>query len=167
MWSSSGKARDWARVRAPMVLANRLFLGCADPRIYRFAGCRCEHRPVLAALNLGAIAVGVAAGGLAASLVGLVVAGLLSVLGVETGADIGLAVGVFAGLAAGGWLAGWRAVHSQRFHGMVTGLILAFMIMVIARLGGSPAPTWTVLWLAVVAIVVSGLFGWLAGRRRA
>ena len=110
--------------------------------------------------------IGVAAGGLVASVVGLVVSGLLSVIGLETGADIGLVIGIFAGLAAGGWLAGRRAVHSQRFHGMVTGLILAFMIMVIARLGGSPASSWTVLWLALVAIVVSGLFGWLAGRPR-
>ncbi|HEU4318961.1 MAG TPA: hypothetical protein VFS66_02630 [Acidimicrobiia bacterium] len=122
---------------------------------------------MLAALNFGAIAIGVAGGGLAASVVGLLVAGLLSVFGLDTGSDIGLAIGIFCGLAAGGWLAGRRSVHSHRFHGMVTGLILAFLIMVIARLGGSPAPTWTVLWLAVVAVAVSGLFGWLAGRSRA
>lgn len=122
---------------------------------------------MLAALNFGAIVIGVAAGGLAASVVGLLVAGLLSVFGLESGSDIGLAVGIFSGLAVGGWLAGRRSVHSHRFHGMVTGLLLAFVIMVIARLGGSPAPTWTVLWLALVAIAVSGLFGWLAGRGRA
>ena len=119
---------------------------------------------VLAALNFGAVALGVAAGGLTAAVLGLVLSGLLTVLGVEAGPDIGLMVGVLSGLAAGGWLAGRRSVHSHRFHGMVTGLVLAFMIMIIARLGGSPANTLTVIWLAVLSVVVSGLAGWLAGR---
>lgn len=121
---------------------------------------------VLAALNFGAVALGVAAGGLAASIVGLLVGGVLAVIGFETGPDIGLVVGMLSGLAAGGWLAGRRARHSHRFHGMVTGLILAFMIMVIARLGGSPADTLTVVWLAIVSVVISGVAGWLAGRRK-
>lgn len=121
---------------------------------------------VLAALNFGAVALGVAAGGLAASIVGLLVGGVLAIIGVETGPDIGLVVGMLSGLAAGGWLAGRRAWHSHRFHGMVTGLILAFMIMVIARLGGSPADTLTVVWLAIVSVVISGVAGWLAGRRK-
>lgn len=132
-----------------------------------FARFGCEHRQVvLAALNFGALALGVAAGGLAASVSGLALSGLLVLVGVESGPDIGLVVGVLTGLAVGGWVAGLRSVHSHRFHGMVTGLILAFVIMAIARLGGSPAPTLTVIWLAVVAVIVSGLFGWLAGRRR-
>jgi hypothetical protein len=121
---------------------------------------------VIAALNFGALALGVAAGGLAASVMGLAVSGLLVVLGFDSGPDIGLVVGVFAGLGAGGWVAGSRSVHSHRFHGMVTGLVLAFLIMAIARLGGSPAPTLTVIWLAVLAVIVSGVSGWLAGRRR-
>ncbi|HJQ75792.1 MAG TPA: hypothetical protein VJ948_00860 [Acidimicrobiia bacterium] len=120
---------------------------------------------MLAALNFGAVALGVAAGGLLASLTALLISGALALVGVDTGPDIGLAVGVLAGLAAGGWVAGSRAVHSHRFHGMVTGLLLAFVIVVIARLGGSPAPTPTVLWLALVAVAVAGLFGWIAGRR--
>jgi hypothetical protein len=49
----------------------------------------------------------------------------------------------------------------------VTGLLLAFVMMVIARLGGSTAGTWTILWLALVSVVTSGLAGWLAGRRKA
>ncbi|HEX6220270.1 MAG TPA: hypothetical protein VF115_04175 [Acidimicrobiia bacterium] len=121
---------------------------------------------VLAALNFGAVALGVAAGGLTASIVGLAVSGLLTIIGVDGGADIGLVIGILSGLFAGGWLAGGRSVHSHRFHGMVTGLALAFGIVVIARLGGSPAETLTVVWLAVLSIVVSGLSGWLAGRRR-
>jgi hypothetical protein len=122
---------------------------------------------VLAALNFGALAAGVAAGGLAASLLALLMSGLLAVVGVDAGPDIGLAVGILTGLATGGWVAGSRSLHSHRFHGMVTGLILAFMVMVIARFGGSSASALTVFWLAVLSIAVSGVFGWLAGRRKA
>lgn len=121
---------------------------------------------MLAALNFGALALGVAAGGLAASVIGLALSGLLVLVGVEAGPDIGLVMGILVGLAAGGWVAGSRSAHSHRFHGMVTGLILAFLIMAIARLGGSPAPTFTVIWLAIIAVIVSGVFGWMAGRRR-
>jgi len=121
---------------------------------------------VLAALNFGAVALGVAAGGLTASVVGLVVSGLLTFIGLDSGPDIGLVVGILSGLGAGGWLAGRRAVHSHRFHGMVTGLLLALMIIVIARLGGSPGDTLTVVWLAIVSVVISGFTGWLAGRQK-
>jgi hypothetical protein len=121
---------------------------------------------VLAALNIGAIFLGVATGGLSASLLALLTSGLLTIGGVEAGADIGLITGVLAGLAAGGWVAGARSVHSHRFHGMVTGLVLAFVVLVVARLGGSAAPTVTVIWLAILSVTVAGLSGWLAGRRR-
>ncbi len=121
---------------------------------------------MLAALNLGALLISVAAGGLTASLVGLIVGGALSLTGLDNGPDIGLVTGVFAGLATGGWIAGARSRHSHRFHGMVSGLLQAFVIVIIARLGGSPASTPTVLWLALLAIVIGGLFGWLAGRRK-
>ena len=121
---------------------------------------------VLAALNIGAVILGVAVGGLAASIIALVLSGALSIIGVESGPDIGLIIGIVLGLAFGGWITGIRARHSERFHGAITGLALAFLIMVIARFGGSPASTWTILWLAVLAIVVSGFSGWLAGRRK-
>jgi len=121
---------------------------------------------MLAALNLGAVMVGVATGALVASGVGFGLAWLLTVFGAESGDGIGLMIGIIAGLAAGGWLAGRRARHSERFHGAVTGLVLAFVIMVIAVLGGSPAPTSSILLLALLAVVVSGLAGWLAGRKK-
>jgi hypothetical protein len=121
---------------------------------------------MLAALNVGAVALGVASGGLAASILALVLGGTLTIIGVEGGADIGLIIGVLLGLATGGWIAGTKAKHSERFHGAVTGLAIAFGIMVIARLGGSPAQTLTVVWLAMLSIVVSGFAGWLAGRRK-
>ncbi|HUF15346.1 MAG TPA: hypothetical protein VMQ46_05615 [Acidimicrobiia bacterium] len=122
---------------------------------------------MLAALNFGALALGVAAGGLTASLLALLLSGGLTLLGVDGGAGIGLVAGIVAGLGAGGWVAGTRAVHSNRFHGMVTGLILAFVVVLIARLGGSPASTTVVIWLAFVSIAISGLAGWFAGRRAA
>ena len=120
---------------------------------------------MLAALGLSAVLAGVAAGGLSASILALLISGGLRLSDVESGPDIGLVVGVVAGLIIGGWVAGTRAVHSHRFHGMVTGLLLAFVIVVIASLGGSPASTPTVIWLALLSVAISGLFGWLAGRR--
>lgn len=109
---------------------------------------------------------GVAAGGLTASVIGFLLGIVLSLANVEGGPDIGLVVGIGAGLGVGGWVSGLKARHSERFHGAVTGLLLAFLVMVIARFGGSPASTSTVIWLALVAMVVSGLFGVLAGRRK-
>lgn len=121
---------------------------------------------MLAALNLVAILFGVATGGLVASLLALGLGGALSVLGLAEGPDVGLVLGILGGLGTGGWVAGARAKHSSRFHGAVTGLLLAFLIMVIARLGGSAASTLTVIWLAVISVVVSGATGWLSGRRK-
>ena len=121
---------------------------------------------MLAALNIGAVLLGVAGGGLTASLVSLGIGAGLSLAGVEEGANIGLVVGIVAGLTAGGWVAGKRARHSWGFHGAVTGLALAAVIVVVARLGGSPAPTGTILWLAVISVLISGSAGWLAGRAR-
>lgn len=119
---------------------------------------------MLAALNLGAVLFGVASGGLVASLLALGLGAGLTLAGLDEGAGIGLVVGIVAGLATGGWVAGRRSRHSSRFHGAVTGLALAGLIMVVARLGGSPATTGTILWLALIAMVVSGAAGWLAGR---
>lgn len=121
---------------------------------------------MLAALNLVAVGLGIGAGGLSATILALVLGGLLTVAGVQGGADIGLVAGIVGGLAVAGWVSGRMARHSERFHGAVTGLLLAGLIMVVARLGGSPAPTLSVIWLAVLAALISGLTGWLAGRRK-
>ena len=121
---------------------------------------------MLAALNIAAVGLGLGAGGLSATILALVVGGLLSVIGVESGADIGLVIGVGFGLAVSGWVSGRLARHSERFHGAVTGLLLAGLIIVVARMGGSPAPTVTVIWLALLAATVAGSTGWLAGRRK-
>jgi putative membrane protein (TIGR04086 family) len=119
---------------------------------------------LLAALNIGAAMLGVAAGGLSASLAALLLGAGLTVANVDSGADIGLVVGIVIGLVVGGWTSGMRAKHSERFHGAITGLLMAFVIMVVAVLGGSPASTLSIIWLALLAIFISGLSGWLAGR---
>jgi len=121
---------------------------------------------VLAALNFGAVALGVAAASLSASILAVLVGGGLALTGLEGGADIGLVIGIVSGLAAGGWVAGSRAMHSERFHGMVTGLLSAFVVVVIARLGDSPASTPVVIWLAVLSVAIAGFAGWLAGKRK-
>lgn len=121
---------------------------------------------VLAALNFGALALGVASGALTASLAGVLISSLLTVIGVESGPDIGLVVGILLGLAIGGWVSGRRSVHSHRFHGMVTGLALATLIILVARMGGSPADTSSIIWLIVLSIAIAGFSGWWAGRKR-
>ena len=121
---------------------------------------------MLAALNLGAVLLGVASGGLAASVVGFGLSVLLTVIGVDEGPGIGVVVGIVMGLITGGYFAGATSKHSERFHGSVTGLAMAFVIMTIALLGGSPAPTSRVLLLALISVVVAGSAGWVAGRRK-
>ncbi|MGC2240567.1 MAG: hypothetical protein WA726_06990 [Acidimicrobiia bacterium] len=121
---------------------------------------------MLAALNIAAVGLGVGAGGLFTTLLALLLGGGLSLLGVEIGPDIGLVAGIVGGLGVGGWVSGRFANHSERFHGAVTGLILAGVIVVVARLGGSGASTGSVIWLAILSAVIAGLTGWLAGKRK-
>jgi putative membrane protein (TIGR04086 family) len=121
---------------------------------------------MIAALNFGAVIGGVAAGALSASLLALLFGSVLTLVGLDNGDGIGLVVGIVLGLASGGWVAGSRANHSERFHGMVTGLLLAFVVVAVARLGGSTASTLVVVWQAFLAVVISGLAGWWAGRNK-
>ena len=122
---------------------------------------------MLAALNFGAIALGAVAGSLAATVIGLLLGFGLDVAGLESGPDIGLIVGIVTGLFVGGWISGSLARHSARFHGSITGLLLATLIILIARLGGGPEATSAVVLLAALSVFVGGLSGWLAGRRKA
>jgi hypothetical protein len=120
---------------------------------------------MLAALNIAAVGLGVGAGGLSATVAAFAFSLLLTAAGAET-ADAGLLIGIVIGFAVGGWVAGRLAPHSERFHGAVTGLLLAGVYIVVASLGGSTAGTGSVLGLALIAVVVSGTTGWLAGRRK-
>jgi hypothetical protein len=121
---------------------------------------------MLAALNLPAVGLGLAGGGLTTTVLSLAVGGALSLAGVGDGADIGLLVGVVGGLFAGGWLGGRMAAHSHRFHGSVVGLLLAGLIIALAGFGNAPVSVVQVLTLALVALVIAGVGGWLGGRRR-
>jgi hypothetical protein len=121
---------------------------------------------MLAALNITAVGLGLGAGGLSATFIALLIGGGLSLAGVESGADIGLVIGIGAGLLVGGWVAGAMARHSGRFHGALTGLALATLIVIVARIGGSPAATLSVVLVFPLSAVISGTTGWLAGRRK-
>jgi len=121
---------------------------------------------MLAALNIAAVGVGVGAGGLSATIAALAISAVLSLAGVDSGPDIGLFCGVVVGLAVAGWVSGRLANHSERFHGAVSGLLLAGLVIVLAVQGGSPGSTISVLWLALLSSVVGGTTGWLAGRRK-
>jgi putative membrane protein (TIGR04086 family) len=121
---------------------------------------------MLGALRISAVMVGTAGGTLTAAavfLVGLLIARLV---GADEGPAVVLSISLLTGLAGGGYLAGRVAPFNGRFHGSVTGLAMAAVVLVISVFGGSPAPTGQVVLLAVIAIVVGGFSGWLGGRRR-
>ena len=121
---------------------------------------------MLGVLRLSAVMIGAAGGTLlsaAVFLVGLLVARLV---GADEGPVLVLSLSLLVGLAGGGYLAGRVAPFNGRFHGSVTGLAMAAVVIVISTLGGSPAPTGQVALLAAIAIVIGGITGWLGGRRR-
>ena len=121
---------------------------------------------MLGILRFSVVMLGAAAGALlsaAAFLIGLLVA---RAVGAEEGPVLTLTVSLLVGLAGGGYLAGRLAPVNGRFHGSVTGLIMAAVVVVLSILGGSPAPVGQVGLLAFIAIVVGGTSGWLGGRRR-
>ena len=121
---------------------------------------------MLGVVHISAVMIGTAGGTLLAAaifLVGILVARLV---GADEGPAVVLTVSLLAGLSGGGFLAGRVAPFNGRFHGSVTGLAMAAVVLVISVLGGSPAPTGQVALLAAIAIVVGGFSGWLGGRRR-
>lgn len=121
---------------------------------------------MLAALNVTALGLGMAGGGLVATIVALGVGSLLSVFDVRDGANLGLLVGIVVGLVFGGWVAGRIAVHSNWFHGSIVGLALAALIIALASFADADISTLTVIWMAFLAIVLSGFGGFLGGRRQ-
>ena len=121
---------------------------------------------MLGVLRLSAVMIGTAGGALLSS--GVFLIGLLAarVAGGEEGPALVLSLSLLAGLAGGGYLAGRVAPYNGRFHGSMTGLVMAALVVAISMLGGSPAPTGQVALLAAIAIVLGGISGWLGGRRR-
>ena len=121
---------------------------------------------MLGTLRISAVLIGAAAGTLVAGVVFLVGLLIARVVGADEGPALVLSASLLAGLAAGGYLAGRLAPFNGRFHGSISGLAMAAVVLLISILGGSPAPTSQVALLAVIAIVVGGLAGWLGSRRR-
>jgi putative membrane protein (TIGR04086 family) len=109
---------------------------------------------------------GVASGSLASGFVFVVLAYIAGQTGSETIEGLALTLAVLVGMAVGGAVAGRLARVNGRFHGSVTGLALAGITVVVARLGGSPTPVAAVLLLAAAAIVIGGFAGaWGFARR--
>ena len=121
---------------------------------------------MLGVLRISAVMIGAAGGALISAAVFLVGILLARLTGAEQGPAIALSVSLLAGLAGGGYLAGRVAPFNGRFHGSVTGLAMAAVVLFISVMGGSPAPTGQVALLATIAIVVGGISGWFGGRRR-
>ena len=121
---------------------------------------------MLGTVRISAVMIGTAGGVLMAAVVFLVGLLIARLAGADEGPALVLSASLLAGLAAGGYLAGRVAPFNGRFHGSITGLGIAAVVVIISILGGSPAPTSQVVLLAAIAIVVGGLSGWLGGRRR-
>lgn len=121
---------------------------------------------MLASLRIMAVLLGLGIGALSATVLSLVLWAVLAFAGLDDAALVGLTVAILAGLAIGGYAAGRMTPFAHRFHGSVAGLAIAGLVLVIARFGGSPAPTIQVLWLALLAVVLGGAGGSLAGRRK-
>lgn len=121
---------------------------------------------MLAALNVVAVGLGVAGGGLLATVAALGFGAILTGLEVSDGANLGLLLGVTAGLVFGGWVSGRLAVHSHRFHGSITGLILTGVLVLLASAGAANISIWAVVTAALLGIVVGGFGGWFGGRNR-
>ena len=126
---------------------------------------------MLGVIRLGAVLMGLAAGSLTSAavyLIGLVITQGESTVPADHRPSAGavLTLALLTGIAAGGALAGRLAPVNGRFHGSVTGLGMAGLVIVIARFSGSPAPASQVLLLAVIAALVGGAAGWWGGRHR-
>jgi putative membrane protein (TIGR04086 family) len=121
---------------------------------------------MLAAVRWGVVVLAAAAGALVTTILAFVFWLVLAFAGLEDAPLAGLTIAVVLGLAAAGVLAGRLAPFFHRFHGALAGLGLATLVLVVARLGGSPAPTPQVLLLAGLAILLGGTGGVVGGRRR-
>lgn len=121
---------------------------------------------MIASLRIIAVALGVGIGSLTATVLSLMFWGVLAVVGFEDAPLAGLTAAIVVGFGVAGYSAGRLAPHTHRFHGSVAGLGLAGLVLIVATLGGSPAPFGRVLLLFGLGIVIGGFGGVLGGRRR-
>lgn len=119
---------------------------------------------MLAAVRWRAVLVGFGFGLLAVAAISLALWFTFSALNMEGATAAATALGTVAGFGVAGWLAGRRASHSHWFHGAISALGIALVVVVTAVRGGSPAPTGQVLLLAGLAIALGALGGVLGGR---
>ncbi len=124
-----------------------------------------EGRPVISAIRLTSIVAGVALGGLTTTVAALLLWAAFTLIGLGDPPGAALVAGLGLGLFAAGYVAGRTAPAFWRFHGMVAGLAVAGLVVVVSRLGGSPAPSPQVLLLAAIGIVLGGTGGVIGGRR--
>lgn len=121
---------------------------------------------MLGILRWRAVLIGLAAGTLISALSFAIVLLIARQTQTETATGLSLSISLVVGLCSAGYASGRMAPVNGRFHGSIASLGIAAIVIVIARLSGSPAPTGQVLLLALMAIVLGGLGGWLGGRRR-
>ena len=122
---------------------------------------------MLTAVRWNAVLMGAGVGILALAVVSLILWLLLSALGVDGAVGAATTFGMVAGFAAAGWIAGRRATFSPWFHGALSALGIALVVIVTSLRGGSPAPTPQVLLLAALATSLGSLFGFLSAKQAA
>jgi putative membrane protein (TIGR04086 family) len=121
---------------------------------------------VLGVLRVEAVLLGLASGVLASGILFYLLVVLARAAQSETLAGLALTLAVLLGMAVAGVVAGRMARVNGRFHGSITALVLAGVVVVVSSLGGSPTPLGAVLLLAVAAIIVGGVAGTIAFNRR-
>lgn len=120
---------------------------------------------MLAAVRWGGVVLGAVLGVLALAGVSLALWLVLSGLGVEGAVGAATTFGTLAGFAVAGWFAGRRSAWSPWFHGALAALVVAAIVIVTSLRGGSPAPTPTVLLLALLATTVGATSAFLSTKR--
>ncbi|MGH8925413.1 MAG: hypothetical protein ACRDWA_12360 [Acidimicrobiia bacterium] len=120
---------------------------------------------MLGVLRPKAILIGIGGGVLGSGLTFALAALVARLARSETMAGVALMLSVLVGFGLAGFVAGRMAPVNGRFHGSVTALIVAGMVVATATIGGSPAPLGSVLLLALIAIVIGGIGGSLGARR--
>ena len=120
---------------------------------------------MLGILSPKALLLGTAGGLLGSGLAFALVATVARFRSSETLAGIALTTSVLIGFGLGGFVAGKMAPVNGRFHGSITALVVAAIVVTVASLGGSPTPLGSVLLLALIAIAIGGIGGAIGGRR--
>lgn len=118
---------------------------------------------MLAAVRWRVVMIGFGLGTLAVAALALLLWLVLSLLSVEDAPSIATAFGTLGGFVVAGWLAGRRAPFSPWYHGALAAMGIALIVVVTARLSGSPAPTSQILLLAAIAIGLGAVGGIVGG----